>query len=376
MFIAVVSIIAGIGLGYVIRKCIVVIGSPFHILIKKVLIYSLSILVTFGIFKFAEATISASYRNKSSSQKVTKKKHSTKKAFKHKINTNADANYILPDANKVYYTKNELMKLNQKQLRIAVNEIYARHGRRFNDQDLQTYFDEKDWYDGEVEPDDFDESVLNKYEKANVKLIASLQSKVKTTTHRMNLDDNADYILPDDDKVYYTKKELMSLNQEQLRYAINEVYARHGRRFTDQDLQAYFDEKDWYDGEIEPDDFDESVLNKFEKANIKLMASLQSKKTTHRVNMNEDAEYILPDADKVYYTKKDIVNLDRSQISYAINEIYARHGRLFKNQYIQEYFDGKDWYDGEIEPEDFDESVLNKYEKANIDLLASFEGRG
>ena len=40
---------------------------------------------------------------------------------------------------------------------------------------------------------------------------------------------------------------------------------------------------------------------------------------------------------------------------------------------MQAYFDACDWYQGTIEPEDFDESVLNDYEKANRDLIVQYE---
>ena len=54
----------------------------------------------------------------------------------------------------------------------------------------------------------------------------------------------------------------------QLRYAKNEIYARHGRKFKDKELQIWFDSQEWYDGYIEPEDFDESVFSEIEKENI------------------------------------------------------------------------------------------------------------
>ena len=45
---------------------------------------------------------------------------------------------------------------------IARNEIYARHGRKFNDSELQAYFNSKSWYKGTVNPEDFSTSVFFK----------------------------------------------------------------------------------------------------------------------------------------------------------------------------------------------------------------------
>ena len=52
-------------------------------------------------------------------------------------------------------------------LRIARNEIYARHGRKFDSNELRTYFESKSWYRGTVDPEDFSVSCFNQYENAN-----------------------------------------------------------------------------------------------------------------------------------------------------------------------------------------------------------------
>ena len=57
-------------------------------------------------------------------------------------------------------------------LRIARNEIVARHGRRFSDQRLQEYFDAQSWYDGTIAPDEFNKTVrLNDIEQQNMEFI-------------------------------------------------------------------------------------------------------------------------------------------------------------------------------------------------------------
>ena len=85
--------------------------------------------------------------------------------------------YIFPNSHQVYLKESELLNLSDDALRLAKNEIYARHGRRFQDQDLQIYFEGKSWYHGTVEASAFDESVFNQYEKANVVLIQKEQGK-------------------------------------------------------------------------------------------------------------------------------------------------------------------------------------------------------
>lgn len=83
------------------------------------------------------------------------------------------------------------------------------------------------------------------------------------------------YILPDSDKGFLRWEDVKDLSAEQLRLARNEIYARHGRGFQSQDLQTYFEGKTWYKKTVEPDAFDEGVLNDFEKNNIRYLKDLE-----------------------------------------------------------------------------------------------------
>ena len=86
--------------------------------------------------------------------------------------------YILPNSNSAYLTEADLAGLTKEELRIARNEIYARHGRKFKDAALNEYFLSKSWYHPTVEADDFNESVFNDYELANRKLIGDYEKKM------------------------------------------------------------------------------------------------------------------------------------------------------------------------------------------------------
>lgn len=85
------------------------------------------------------------------------------------------------------------------------------------------------------------------------------------------------YLLPDVDSRYLTEADVQDWSPEALRYARNEIYARHGRRFDDEGLQAYFDNRSWYEGSIAPEDFDDSVLNEFEIANRDFLVEYERK---------------------------------------------------------------------------------------------------
>lgn len=79
--------------------------------------------------------------------------------------------YILPYSEIAYLTAADLAGLTKEQLRLARNEIYARHGRMFNSQDLQDYFNSQSWYTPSIPADSFDENSLNEIEKYNAKFI-------------------------------------------------------------------------------------------------------------------------------------------------------------------------------------------------------------
>ena len=85
-------------------------------------------------------------------------------------------------------------------------------------------------------------------------------------------------------------------------------------------------------------------------------------------------EYILPDSSTRYLTGTDIAGLTSEELRLARNEIYARHGRKFKDEALQAYFNSKSWYAGTIEPERFsDDALLNDVERKNLELIKARE---
>ena len=89
---------------------------------------------------------------------------------------------------------------------------------------------------------------------------------------------SSDYVIPDSDCTSYTADDIkaMNLSVDELWYARNEIYARHGRKFQNETLQAYFNSKPWYTPEYSPDEFDDSVqLSSVERANAAAIKSVE-----------------------------------------------------------------------------------------------------
>ena len=58
--------------------------------------------------------------------------------------------------------------------------------------------------------------------------------------------DYSDCIFPYSSEAQIDEAEVYYLTDDELQEAINELYARHGRIFDDEEIQAYFSSKSWY----------------------------------------------------------------------------------------------------------------------------------
>lgn len=85
------------------------------------------------------------------------------------------------------------------------------------------------------------------------------------------------------------------------------------------------------------------------------------------------SEYILATSDSQYLKKSDLEGMTAEECRLARNEIYARHGRRFKDEQLQNYFDACSWYQGTVDPDDFQESILNDFEIKNIETISGYE---
>ena len=72
-------------------------------------------------------------------------------------------------------------------------------------------------------------------------------------------------------------------------------------------------------------------------------------------------DFLVPDSQSRYLTEEDLAGMNAQVACYAKNEIYARHGRTFASQELQEYFEDQSWYYGYISPSSFSDAVFNGY---------------
>ena len=87
-----------------------------------------------------------------------------------------DSEYIFPESNTRLLTRAEVEAHTKEELRLARNEIYARHGMIFGG-DLAEYFSSKSWYRGTISGEDFNNQVeMSLIEEENIILIQEVES--------------------------------------------------------------------------------------------------------------------------------------------------------------------------------------------------------
>lgn len=66
----------------------------------------------------------------------------------------------------------------------------------------------------------------------------------------------------------------------------------------------------------------------------------------------------------------DVQDLLKADLRLARNEIFARHGYIFRSDDLLQYFGRKSWYKPN---DDFHDDMFSNMEKQNIELIKSYE---
>ena len=85
--------------------------------------------------------------------------------------------YILPESSTRLLERKDLENLSAEQCRLARNELYARHGRMFDDAALQSYFESCSWYQGSIPAANFSDTVLSEIEVKNRDFIVAYEKE-------------------------------------------------------------------------------------------------------------------------------------------------------------------------------------------------------
>lgn len=92
--------------------------------------------------------------------------------------------------------------------------------------------------------------------------------------------------------------------------------------------------------------------------------------SSSNTNTNNNGGFIFPNSDSSYLSNAQVSALSDNDLQLAINEIYARRGRIFKDAGLNAYFNSQSWYEGKYTAEEFEKNVkFNTYEQKNLQLL-------
>ncbi|HEX8560346.1 MAG TPA: YARHG domain-containing protein [Pyrinomonadaceae bacterium] len=223
-------------------------------------------------------------------------------------------------------------------------EVEAVRGKRFDDDPwLQNYFEERYWY--KADPN-YDARQLTQTERRNLSAINAAQRKQRRAA-----------VSPGDmehfERRLVTDEMLKGLSLHELRLLRNEIYARRGRQFRTEWLSQYFWSQPWYEAR---EDAAEPELSETEKKNVETIVAyerrLKESLSTQPVTNALLEGMFLEDARKLR------------------NEIYARHGKVFRDRWLQGYFKSFDWY--KPDPK-YTDAALTSVERQNINAIAAYE---
>ena len=243
-------------------------------------------------------------------------------------------------------TARKLGKHSSAEWKVLQSEIEAIHGKRFDDDPwLQKYFEERYWYKAS---DKYDPKKLTANERNNLEILSTAEKKQRRVA-----------LLPGDMELFenrtITEQMLQGLSLHELRLLRNEVYARHGRMFHADWLQQYFYQQPWY----APDEnFQDETLTGTPKTNVETIVKYEN-----RIHQELSTKPV---------TRTLLEGLFLEDVSQMRHEIYARHGKVFKEPWLQKYFSSFDWY--KADP-NFTDASLTEVEKKNIATIAAYEKR-
>jgi hypothetical protein len=243
-------------------------------------------------------------------------------------------------------TARKLGKHSSAEWKVLQSEVEAIHGKRFDDDPwLQKYFEERYWYQAS---DKYDPKKLTVNERKNLEILSTAEKKQRRVA-----------LLPGDMELFenrtITEQMLQGLSLHELRLLRNEVYARHGRMFHADWLQQYFYQQPWY----APDEnFQDESLTGNAKLNVETIVRYEN-----RIHQELGTKPV---------TRALLEGLFLEDVSQMRHEIYARHGKVFKEPWLQKYFSSFDWY--KADP-NFTDASLTEVEKKNIATIAAYEKR-
>ncbi|MBV9241140.1 MAG: YARHG domain-containing protein [Acidobacteria bacterium] len=229
------------------------------------------------------------------------------------------------------------------EITILAAEVEAIHGKTFSEEWLQNYFNDRYWYKADPR---YDAATLSDIERKNIARLNAEKDKQHKTAIEIGEMDNFQNVALTEDK-------LAGLTLLDLRILREEFYARHGKKFDEPGIRDYFNWRDWYKVAKNQTAI---KLNPIEQKNVDLLYQ-------HEWKIREGLA-------TTPLTDDTLGAMFAEDLRVLRNEVYARHGRIFKDPKLQKYFESQAWY--KPNP-DFKDDQLNQVESDNLKKIVEAE---
>lgn len=246
----------------------------------------------------------------------------------------------------------EIKGLSLTELKDVRGVIFGRHGRVFKEKVIQDFLTTRPWYKPNRE---YKQTMLNETEWENMTVVRGAEALKHAT------------LQPGDLRFYTTRRvsasQLGKHTRAEWHIMRAEIEAVHGKRFDDEPwLQRYFSEKHWYKPNAH---YDPSVLGPVERQNLTTLQTGEKRQTKLTLVPGDMGKF-----QKTRIDERMLRGLGLYELRLLRNEVYARRGRRFRTQWLQDYFSGQPWYRPR---EDLSEPSLSKVETQNIATIVGVE---
>jgi len=248
----------------------------------------------------------------------------------------------------------DIAALSIDDLKLVRGIVFGKHGRVFKDAEIRRYLESRSWYKANA---NFQNSALNDTERSNLDVIRIAEAEKHDTVQAGDM------------RLYQsralTRKKLGAHTNAEWTVLAAEIQAIHGKRFDGTPwLQQYFDERYWY---RPADHYDPKSLSAIERKNLQLIDTIQ----------RQQRRVALAPGDMELFENKLITpamlrGLSLHELRLLRNEVYARHGRIFKTIWLDQYFGGQPWYDPNP---DFKDEELSGPDKTNVETIVAYENK-
>jgi hypothetical protein len=185
-------------------------------------------------------------------------------------------NLILPDSSTRPLGMDDIKDKTPEAVGYGRNEIYAKHGRAFVNPNYANYFSQQPWYHADP---NYRDSDLTPIEQRNALFLhmTELTYDLNGQRNAYAQDSNVPAGLPgslisDSSSRQIDPDEVSNLSDQQLRFAVNEIYARHGYPFQTAPARNYYSQLSWY----QPNpNYSDRCLSWTEERNIEMLRVME-----------------------------------------------------------------------------------------------------